>query len=291
MIGCGNVAAASVYSLLNGRLDVEVVLFNSFAGKLLADVMTLIDEMPVRSSSTIRLGNASDLADSMVCVLSSGLPPVAGDTLESITQRNLDSVVSDAAFLRAQHFNGVLVVTTNPATAVMAQAASEASGLPVRRVIGLGTNSLVSFADPLPANLPLATWCSATECVPEFMDECHPDCPYFEQTLKRSHIYGTDAARRSPPTMASCVMRICEAVIEDERSVFPVSAYLNGEHGILGTFVNVPCVIGKYGVERVLDLPLTQPQRTDLLDAARHSGRIYHRFVKRPRAMTNAAGA
>jgi len=68
-------------------------------------------------------------------------------------------------------------------------------------------------------------------------------------------------------------MRVCEAILADEKTVLPVATMLNGQHAIMGTFSNVPCVIGKHGVERVLELPLSDREHENLLDAARETGR------------------
>ena len=63
--------------------------------------------------------------------------------------------------------------------------------------------------------------------------------------------------------IASCVARICEAILRDEHTVLPVSTLLSGQYGLSGVYLSLPCVVGRSGVERVIEMPL---------DAAEHAG-------------------
>ena len=64
--------------------------------------------------------------------------------------------------------------------------------------------------------------------------------------------------------IASCVARICEAILRDEHTVLPVSTMTRGEYGIDGIYLSLPCVVGRHGVERVIELPLNEEERTGL---------------------------
>jgi L-lactate dehydrogenase len=286
LIGCRNVAPASAYSLLNGPLAIEAILIGEHAEQLLKSVAGLIDQSPLRTGSTIRTGQSVELDDAQICVLSSGYPPTATDTEDSFLFRNVGVVREKGSLLRDSGFRGVLIVTTNPAE-IMAQAAVEASALPLGSVIGIGPSSIANFMTG--RSLPLASWCTATGCDVKFIDACHPDCPSFESMLERFHRSQTSAANESATTMASCVMRVCEAILADEKTVLPVATMLNGQHAIMGTFSNVPCVIGKHGVERVLELPLSDREHENLLDAARETGRLFYRLSRRAASVTSGS--
>ena len=287
LIGCRNVAPASAYSLLNGPNDVEVVLFGEHAATLLGAVSDLNSEMPFKTRSTIRPGEPADLKDADICVLSSGLPPHADDTEDSFLRRNVELVRRDGNFLHEEGFKGILIVTTSPAE-VMAQVAMEASGISAAHVIGLGPNVAAGFENAVAGKLPLATWCSASGCSTEFIDSCHPDCPYFEEMLERFHRFQLTPNRRSASTMASCVMRVCEAVLGNEKAALPVLAMLSGEHGISGTFANVPCVIGRNGVERVLELPISEIERAEMSSIAQINAKLFRRLAGPATAVAGA---
>jgi L-lactate dehydrogenase len=289
LIGCRNIAPASAYSLLNGPVAVDLLLIGEGAEQLLESVTGLLSDLPTVQESTIRLADGTELKDAEICVLSSGLPPTADDTEESFLSRNIDVVGEKGELLRDSGFKGVLIVTTNPAE-IMAQAAMEASGLPAISVVGIGS-ATASLMKSERVSLPLATWCSAAGCGTEFIDSCHPDCPYFENMLDRFHRYQQTAGHGQHATMAACVMRVCEAILSDEKAVLPVAVMLNGEHSIMGTFSTVPCVIGKHGVERVLEFPLSESERKSLLDAARDTGRLFYRLTKKASSVASGKPA
>jgi L-lactate dehydrogenase len=280
LIGCRNVAPASAYSLLNGAVDIELLLIGEFADRLLVSVAELDSKAPRRNDSTVRVADPSELIDAKICVLSSGSPPEIGETEDSFLARNVAIITEKGKLLKQTGFNGFLVVTTNPPE-IMAQAALEATGLNPTAVVGIGPSSIEGFKKTAEQNQPLVTWCSAAGCGADYIDSCHPDCPYFEDMLERFHQHQNSSKRDRPLTMASCVMRVCEAVIQDEKAVLPVAVMLNGQHAIMGTFTNVPCVIGKHGVERVLELPMSEVEHRYLLDAARENGRRYYQLTRR----------
>jgi L-lactate dehydrogenase len=286
LTGCRNILATSVFSLLNGPLDVDVVLIGEFADPLLAAVADLITETPVGTSSTVRKGDESDLKDARICVVSSAVPWSANDTPEGYAAKNIDIVRDVGKLLNKVGFNGVLIVTTYPAE-LAAQAAMMSSGLRARSVIGIGSLSAQSFQNDRVLSRPLAAWCTADGCTAEFIDSCHPDCPYFEDMLRRFHRSQTTGQKQAA-TMASCVMRVCEAILRDERTVLPVAAMLNGEHEITGIFAAVPCLIGKHGVERVLELPLSEFEQQNLLDRARETARLFHYVAGRAAAASGS---
>jgi L-lactate dehydrogenase len=283
LFGCENVAPASVYSLMNGPVDVEIAVFGPHADALRTGAIELIDQLPLRRRSSIRSGETSDLSQAKICVISNGVQPGGVENSESAVLRNVEIVKDQAETLLRAGFDGVMIVTTSPAE-IMARVAMEASGLDAARVIGLGPQ-----VAPLDAGeFPPATWCTAKCCDTAFVDSCQPDCPYFEEMLERYRQYGK-RAHKGPRTMASCVMRVCEAILTDEKTVLPVAAMMKGEHGILGTFLTVPCVIGRAGIEKVLELPVPSDERRAMLDTARYLGRLYHDLGNRQKAKIKIA--
>jgi L-lactate dehydrogenase len=249
LIGCQNVAPQSVYALLNGNVPVEVVLVSEFSGSLMDEVQKLVYERPLASKSRARVGSAADLNDSEICILASTKQPKAKETEESFVLRNIMAVSRKGKLLLKHDFAGILVVTITPAIEKMTAAAMEASGLPASKVIGLGSNASPNNQSALNVTGSLATWCSAEGCSPEFIDSCHPDCPYFEGILESFH---NTQNVHFVSGMATCVMRICEAILSDEKAVLPVVAILDTEHGATPRFANIPCVIGKRGIEMSL---------------------------------------
>ncbi len=62
--------------------------------------------------------------------------------------------------------------------------------------------------------------------------------------------------------------RICEAILRDEHTVLPVSTMTTGQHGVEGVYLSLPCVVGRGGVERVIEIPLDEREREGLRASA-----------------------
>ena len=68
--------------------------------------------------------------------------------------------------------------------------------------------------------------------------------------------------------IATAIVRICEAIVRDDKAVLPVSTLLDGQYGIRGVYLSLPCVIGASGVERILTPALNPEEHTGLLHSA-----------------------
>ena len=68
--------------------------------------------------------------------------------------------------------------------------------------------------------------------------------------------------------IAEAVRRIVEAIVRDERAILPVSVLLEGQYGIGGICMGIPCVIGKNGIEEILEIPLNENEKHQLLRSA-----------------------
>jgi len=103
----------------------------------------------------------------------------------------------------------------------------------------------------------VAAWSAARVAGVPLRDFCAPgECPDFGETLRQVRRAAPEIVEHKGHTsfaIASCVARICEAILRDERTVLPVSTMLTGQYGIEGVYLSLPCVVGRGGVERVND--------------------------------------
>jgi L-lactate dehydrogenase len=231
-----------------------------------------------------------DAARSSVAVIAAGVSSHPGETRLELLGRNVVVVRECIRALMAEHFNGVILMTTNPVD-VLAQVAQEESGLPVRRVMGSGTvldsarlRSLLGAEMGIEArsvhayiigehgDSEIAAWSAGSVAGVPLREYCASfDNIDFDEIL--------NCVRRAAPeiikckgytsfAIASCVSRICEAILRDERSVLPVSTMMTGQYGIDGIYLSLPCIVGREGVERVIELPLDAEERAGLLRSA-----------------------
>ena len=122
----------------------------------------------------------------------------------------------------------------------------------------------------------LPVWSSANVSgidISSFCHKCSDSCSEntFEEIFEdvRDSAYRIINAKGSTYyAIAEAVRRIVEAIVRDERAILPVSALLEGEYGINGICLGVPCVIGKNGIEEILEIPLNESEKNKLLLSA-----------------------
>ncbi|MBC8086004.1 MAG: L-lactate dehydrogenase, partial [Phycisphaerae bacterium] len=181
-------------------------------------------------------------------------------------------------------------MTTNPVD-VLAQVAYEESGFPASRVIGSGTlldsarlramlgeelgveaRSVHAYIVGEHGDSEIAAWSSASIAgVPLREYALTGQLTDPGMILQRVRKAAPDIIRSKGFTsfaIASCVTRICEAILRDEHTVLPVSTLLNGQYGIEGVYLSLPCVVGRRGIERVIDIPLDAAEQAGLHESA-----------------------
>ena len=300
VVGCGHVGTTSAYALLTGGLAREVVLLDVDARRAEGEAMDLEQAAALARPVEVRAGGWDDAAHSAVVVVAAGVGGRPGESRLDLLGRNVVVIRDVMRNLLSRDFGGVLLMTTNPVD-VLAQFAQEFSGLAVGRVIGSGTvldsarlramlgrhlgvepRSIHAHVVGEHGDSEIAAWSSARVAgVPlrEFCEGAGVECPDFEEMLRRVRRAAPDIIERKGYTsyaIASCVARICEAVLRDEHSVLPVSTRLSGQYGIEGVYLSLPCVVGRRGVERVIELPLDDRER----DGLRASADILRRTVE-----------
>jgi L-lactate dehydrogenase len=292
VVGCGHVGTTSAYALMMGGLAREVVLLDLDERRAEGEAMDLEQAAALARPVEVRAGDWDDAARSAVVVVAAGVGGRPGESRLDLLGRNVVVIRDVMEKLLGRGFGGIVLMTTNPVD-VLAQFAQEFSGLPVGRVIGSGTvldsarlramlgrhlgvepRSIHAHVVGEHGDSEIAAWSSARVAgVPlvEFCEGAGLECPDFDELLRRVRRAAPDIIERKGYTsyaIASCVARICEAVLRDERSVLPVSTKLSGQYGIEGVYLSLPCVVGREGVERVIEIPLDEREREGLRASA-----------------------
>ncbi|HEX6185897.1 MAG TPA: L-lactate dehydrogenase [Pyrinomonadaceae bacterium] len=292
VVGCGHVGATSAYALLMRGVAREVVLLDADMRRAEGEAMDLQQAAALARPVEVRAGDWSDAADSAVVVVAAGVGGRPGESRLDLLGRNVSVIRDVMEKLMSRDFGGILLMTTNPVD-VLAQLAQESSELPAARVIGSGTvldsarlrtmlgrhlgvepRSVHAHVVGEHGDSEIAAWSSARVAgVPlrEFCEGAGVECPDFVELLRRVRRAAPDIIERKGYTshaIASCVARICEAVLRDEHSVLPVSTLLTGQYGISDVYLSLPCVVGRAGVERVIEIPLDDAEREGLRASA-----------------------
>ena len=292
VVGCGHVGATSAYALMLGGLAREIVLIDADARRAEGEAMDLQQSAALTRPVEVRAGDYSDAARASIVVIAAGVGGRPGESRLDLLGRNVVVIRDVMERLARENFGGIVLMTTNPVD-ILAQFAQEFSGLPVGRVIGSGTvldsarlramlgqslgvepRSIHAYVVGEHGDSEIAAWSSARVAgvaVREFCEGAGRECPDFDELLTRVRRAAPDIIERKGYTsyaIGSCVARICEAVLRDERSILPVSTLLAGQYGVSGVYLSLPCVMGREGVERVIEIPLDEEERAGLRASA-----------------------
>ena len=289
IVCCDYVSPTNAYSLLMSGAVEELVLIDKGNEKLHREVLNLLRSVPLGKPWQVYAGDYKDAAAADIAIIAAGVSPIPGETKLNLLSRNASIIRETVRKLKAVNFKGIILMMTNPVD-ILAQIAQEESGFPVRKVIGSGTvlnterlqaifgseigfemRSAHAYFTGENENLEVATWCAARSGAMPLVDFCDPNCPGFPSMLERIRsVTPEDVLHKgfTPIAVGSCVSRICEAILRDEHAILPVSAMTGGEYGIEGVYLSLPCVIGRCGVEQIVELPLSSTEQKDLRETA-----------------------
>ena len=292
VIGLGHVGAHVAYSLAVQGIADELVLVDMKEQKLASEVQDLRDAaayLPHRVS--VNPGDFADLGDCDVIVNSVGKIELL-ETHDRLTEMDftIAAVRGYVDKIKASGFDGVLINITNPCDIVTRELAM-GLGLPKGRVFGTGTGldtsrllsalnrqtgidhkSITAYMLGEHGALQFAPWsCVSFRGMP--LDEWAKTDEKFRfdrDALQKESIGGgwvTYAGKQCTEYgICTTAARMVHIVLHDEKAIMPASMELDGEYGETGLFAGVPCLIGKNGVEQIIELPLTDEEKAKFHD-------------------------
>ncbi len=286
VFGAGRVGAATAQRLVE-RDIADVVLIDIVAGMPQAKAMDMMQSAPIEGfACRIRGSNdPSECRDSDLVVIASGVPRRPGMTREDILPVNAGIVSAVCENIKLHAPQAVVIVVTNPLEQ-MTQLAAAKLAFPKNRVMGMGVNlDSARFRYFLATELGVAF--SETEAVVlgGHGEEMVPivsrarvggrklrellSNDRLDAVVARTRRAGTEILERLKDGNASfapssATVELVRAVLRDEKRLLPVAAYCNGQYDIKDVFVGVPCILGKSGVERVVEWELADEERAGL---------------------------
>jgi L-lactate dehydrogenase len=292
IIGAGTVGVTCAYSLVLKGTAQEIVLINRDSKKAEGEASDLQHAVPFGQPVKVKAGDYKDTADSAIVIFAAGVP--SGDKEESrleLLEKNAAVLRECLGKLKAERFQGVLLIASNPVD-VLTYIAQEESGLPHSQVIGSGTvidtnrlrtllgeelgveaRSVHGYIIGEHGDSSVAVWSGAQVAgMPLTSFPGSAALPPHGELLRRVRSAGPEVLELKGNTcyaIASCIERICEAILRNEQSVLTVSVRLSGEYQISDVCLSTPCVLGEKGVMRVLELPLDDAETSDLHRSAK----------------------
>ena len=293
VIGAGNVGATCAFVLAERKVG-EVVLLDIYEGFAKGKALDMSQGGGVLNYDGRVTGTKdyADIANSDVVVVTSGFPRQPGMTREDLIGKNADIVSQVGEGIRQHAPNSIVVMVTNPLD-LMTYHMQKVTGFEHSRVVGqagiLDSARMTHFIAqavgcsnedvqamvlgghgdtmvPLPRyttvnGIPVSQLLSDEEVEAICQRTASGGGEIVKLLEKGSAFYA--------PGSAAAIM--AEAILEDRKRVLPCSTYLSGEYGMDDIYIGVPVVLGRNGVERIIELELAEKE----LDSLQGSGSFY----------------
>ncbi len=290
VVGAGNVGATTAHWLAADELA-DVVLVDVVEGVPQGKSLDLAQALSIEGAD-VEITGSNDYeatGDSDIVVITAGFPRKPGMSRDDLLKMNAEIVgaATQAAVERSP--NTILVVVSNPLDA-MCEVARRVSGFPRERVIGMaGVLDSSRFATFIARELKVSVENVTAFVLGGHGDQMVPIPRYstvagvpitellepeaIERIVKRTAGGGgeivallkTGSAYYAP---ARSTAEMVGAILKNKHKIMPCAAYLEGEYGIEGLFIGVPCQLGSRGLEAVFEVKLTAEEHSALLRSA-----------------------
>jgi malate dehydrogenase len=290
IVGSGNVGATTAHWMASKELA-DLVLIDIIEGVPQGKGLDLLEAMPIekRDSHVLGTNDYADTANSDIVVITAGIPRKPGMSRDDLLNTNYKIMQDVVGKVVANSPNCILIVVSNPLDA-MAQAAYKISKFSRNRVIGMaGVLDSARFRTFIAEELKVSVENVTAFVLGGHGDTMVPlprystvagipitelmDAATIQRLVERTANGGaeivkylkTGSAYYAP---AAAVTEMAEAILKDKKKILPCAAYLEGEYGISGLFVGVPCKLGARGIEDVIQIKLTPEEQAALRKSA-----------------------
>jgi malate dehydrogenase len=294
VVGGGFVGSTTAQRIVDAELA-DVVLTDVLEGVPAGKALDMLESTPISGADSRAMGvstaagDYSATAGSDIVVITAGFPRKPGMSRDDLLRANYDVIKQVVEQVVKHSPNAILVMVTNPLDA-MAQTAFRLSKFPKHRVLGMaGVLDSARMSSFVAAELDVSV-----ESVHSFVLGGHGDdmvpLPRYstvagiplpdllpkekidaivERTRKGGaeivNLLKTGSAYYAP---SAAVVQMVEAILKDKKKILPCAAYLEGEYGINGLYVGVPCKLGAKGIEQVIQIKLTVEESAALQKSA-----------------------
>ncbi len=291
VVGAGNVGATCADVLAYREIAEQIVLLDIKEGVAEGKALDIWQKAPINQYDSRTVGSTNDYsktADSDVVVITSGLPRKPGMTRDDLIETNAGIVKSVTENVVKHSPNAIIIIVSNPLD-VMTYQAHIISKLPRSKVLGmagiLDTARYRAFiAEHLNVSnkeiqailmgghgdtmVPLPRYTTVAGIpVTELIDK-----ETLDAIIERTKFGGGELVKLMGTSAwyapGAAAAQMVEAILKNQRRVFPVCIKLEGEYGIDDCYLGVPVILGKNGIEKVIELDLNEDEKS-LLEVSR----------------------
>jgi malate dehydrogenase len=302
VIGAGNVGATCANVLAHKDIVNEIVLLDIAGDMARGKALDSWQQAPIDHYST-RLNGTDDYKDtahSDIVVITAGVPRKPGMSRDDLIATNAKIVVSVTRSIMAHSANPIIIVVSNPLD-VMTYAAWKASGLSRQKVFGMAgifdtaryRAFLAEALDVSPKDIqallmgghgdtmvPLPRYTTVAGIpVTEMID-----AEALDAIIERTKFGGGELVKLMGTSAwyapGAAAAQMVEAIVRDEKRIFPCCARLEGEYGYRDTFVGVPVKLGRAGIVQLLEVQLNTDEKALLEASVGHVNEVIGAFDK-----------
>ena len=294
MIGCGFVGASAAFALMQSGIFSEMVMIDADRARAEGEAMDISHGLPFARPIKLYAGDYDDIVDAGVIIITAGANQKPEETRLDLIHKNVEIFKSIIPEIAKRNCEGILLVVSNPVD-ILTYTALKLSGFPEHRVIGSGTvldtarlkyligehlrvdnRSVHAFIIGEHGDSELAAWSNANVSGVKLSDFCEMR-GHFSHEASENRIYeevknsAYEIIAKKHATyygIAMSVKRICECIIRDEKSIFPVSSMMHGAYGIDGIALSMPAILGKEGIETHVPISLNDEETKALHNSA-----------------------
>ena len=287
VVGAGNVGATTAQRVAEKELARTVVLVDIAEGIPQGKGLDQWQSAPIEGfdSRIIGTNGYDETADSDIVIITAGIARKPGMSRDDLLNTNAGIVKQVSENIKRTSPNSIIIMVSNPLD-VMSYVAKQVTGFPRERVLGmagvldtaryrafLATELDVSVRDIQAMVLgghgdtmvPLVSYTSVsgipiTQLLPKatidsIVDRTRNGGAEIVKFLKTGSAYYAPSA---------AAVQMAEAIVNDQKRILPCAAWLEGEYGMNGLFLGVPCKLGRKGLEKILEVELTKEEKEAL---------------------------
>src|SRR5258707_13347528 len=291
VVGAGNVGAATAQRRAEKELARTVVLVDVIEGVPQGKALDQYESAPIEGSDT-RIVGSNDYgpaAGSELVVVTAGIARKPGMSRDDLVRTNADIVKQVSLQIKQHCPKAIVVVVSNPLD-VMCWVTKQVTGFPRERVVGMAgvldtARYRMFLAEAMDVSVediqamvlgghgdtmvPLVSYTTvsgipvsqliAPDKLAAILDRTRNGGAEIVAFLKTGSAYYAPSA---------AAVQMVEAIALDKRRILPCSAWLQGEFGLRDVFCGVPCKLGRRGLERIVEITLTEAERAELVKSA-----------------------
>lgn len=292
IVGAGNVGATAAHWAAAKELG-DIVLLDVVEGIPQGKALDLAEAGPVElyDAKIVGTNNYEDTANSDIVIITAGIARKPGMSRDDLQKTNAGIVKSVAEQAIRYSPHATFIVVSNPLD-VMAYVTYKVTGLPRERVVGMaGILDTARYRTFIAMELGISVEDIQALVLGGHGDDMVPLASYttisgiplshflpkekIDALVQRTRDGGieivnylkTGSAYYAPSAAA---IQMAEAILKDKKRLLPCSAYLQGEFGLSDVFVGVPVILGEGGVEKIVEVPLTEEEKCALHQSAEH---------------------